>query len=328
MDCSLGIRSVMSAVVLACVLAHTGPVQAQDSPTKPIRMVVGFGRGGGTDVIARIIAPALSESLGQPIVIDNVPGAGGSTAAAMVAKSPNDGSTVFLINSGHAVSAVMYKSLPYDAVKDFEPVMLIAASSLAVLVNKDFPAHDIPGLIALAKAEPGKLSFGSVGIGSAQHFAGELLRQMAGIDMHHVPYHDTNEAIDALQSNKIQVLCELVQAVMEKLRSGEVRALAVTSPVRWSAVPDVPTLGEQGVAGYDVTSWYGLVFPAGTPKPIVDKMHAAMSDLLKREAIRKAIADAGALVQPTTTEQFRQYIGAEIARWRRVRDRAGIQPQT
>jgi tripartite-type tricarboxylate transporter receptor subunit TctC len=226
------------------------------------------------------------------------------------------------------MSAVMYKSLPYDAVKDFEPVMLIAASSLAVLVNKDFPAHDIAGLIALAKAEPGKLSFGSVGVGSAQHFAGELLRQMAGIDMHHVPYRDTSEAISALQSNKIQVLCELVQAVMEKLRSGEVRALAVTSPVRWSAVPDVPTLGEQGVTGYDVTSWYGLVFPLGTPKPIVDKMHAAMNDLLKREAIRKAIADAGALVQPTTTEQFRQYISAEIARWRRVRDRAGIQPQT
>jgi tripartite-type tricarboxylate transporter receptor subunit TctC len=246
----------------------------------------------------------------------------------VVAKSPNDGYTAFLMNSGHAVSAAMYKSLPYDSVKDFQPVMLVATSSLAVIVSKDFPANDIKGLIEKARKEPGKLSFGSVGVGSAQHFAAELLRQQGGIDIKHIPYRDTAEELNALRTNQVQIVCELVQAVRGQVQSGEVKALGVTAPVRWPAMPDVPTLGEQGIAGYDVTSWYGLVFPAGTPKPIVEKMSKALNDLLRREAVRKAIADAGALAQPTTTEEFGKYISSEIAKWRRVRDRAGIAPQS
>jgi tripartite-type tricarboxylate transporter receptor subunit TctC len=329
---SLSIRPripvLLAVLVLSGILAPADAVQAQEWPDKPVRIVVGFGRGGGTDVIARIIAPALSEALGQSVLIENVPGAGGTTGADVVAKSPNDGYTAFLMNSGHAVSAAMYKSLPYDSVKDFQPVMLVATSSLVVLVSKDFPANDIKGLVEKARKEPGKLSFGSVGVGSAQHFAAELLRQQGGIDIRHVPYRDTAEELTALRTNQVQIVCELVQAVRGQVQSGEVKALGVTAPVRWPAMPDVPTLGEQGIAGYDVTSWYGLVFPAGTPKPIVEKMSKALNDLLRREAVRKAIADAGALAQPTTTEEFGKYIGSEIAKWRRVRDRAGIHPQS
>jgi tripartite-type tricarboxylate transporter receptor subunit TctC len=328
MTYSFNIRPLMAALVLSGILSHANAVQAQEWPTKPVRIVVGFGRGGGTDIIARIIAPALSNSLGQSVVVENVPGAGGAIAADAVAKSSNDGYTAFMMNSGHTVSAVMHNNLPYDSVKDFQPVMLVAAASLAVLVNKDFPANDMKGLVGKARREPGKLSFGSVGVGSVQHFAAELLRQQGGIDIQHVSYRDTTEALTALRTNQVQILCELVQAVLGQVRSGAVKALAVTSPVRWPSMPEVQTVGEQGIAGYDVTSWYGLVFPAGTPKPIVEKMNKTLNDLLNREAVRKAIAEAGALAQPTTTEEFGTYIASEIAKWRRVRDRAGIQPQS
>jgi tripartite-type tricarboxylate transporter receptor subunit TctC len=319
---------LLAVLVVSGILAQANAAQAQEWPSKPVRILVGFGRGGGTDIVARIIAPALSEALGQSVVVENVPGAGGTTAAGVVAKSPNDGYTAFLMNSGHAVSAAMYKSLPYDSVKDFQPVMLVASSSLAVVVSKSFPANDIKGLIEMARKAPGKLSFGSVGVGSAQHFAGELLRQQGGIDIKHVPYHDTTEEFTALRTNEVQIVCELVQAVRGPVQSGELKVLGVTAPVRWPSMPDVPTLGEQGIAGYDVTSWYGLVFPAGTPKPIVEKMSKALNELLRRESVRKAIADAGALAQPTTTDEFGKFIGSEIAKWRRVRDRAGIAPQS
>jgi tripartite-type tricarboxylate transporter receptor subunit TctC len=205
--------------------------------------------------------------------------------------------------------------------------MLAAASSLAIVTQPSLGVNDLPGLIALAKQRPGALKFGSVGVGSAQHFAGELLRQTAGIDVTHVAYQDTAEAIAALHSGAVQFLPEMVQAVLPQIRSGDLKALAVTAPVRWPMLADVRTVGEQGFEGYDVTGWHGLAFPAGTPHPVVDKMAKAMSAVLRREAVRKAVAEAGAMMQPTTTEEFAQFIEADIAKWRRVRDRAGILPQ-
>jgi tripartite-type tricarboxylate transporter receptor subunit TctC len=325
---SLGSRWLAKIVlVCACILAATAPSQAQDWPTHPIRIIVGFGRGSGTDIVARIVASALSENLGQPVLVDNRPSPGGTLAANEVAKSAADGYTALMMNSGHTISAVMYASLPYDSVRDFQPVMLVAASSLVIVTNPSLGVSDLPGLIALAKQQPGALKFGSIGLGSAQHFAGELLRQSAGIDVTHVAYKDTAEAVAALHSGQVQFLPEMVQAVLPQIRSGDLKALAVTAPVRWPTLADVRTVGEQGFEGYDVTGWHGLAYPAGTPRPIVDKTAKALSAVLRREAVRKAIAEAGAMLQPTTTEEFGQFIEADIAKWRRVRDRAGIHAQ-
>jgi tripartite-type tricarboxylate transporter receptor subunit TctC len=221
----------------------------------------------------------------------------------------------------------MYKSLPFDSVKDFQPVSLVATAGLIVVANKDYPASDLKGLIAAAKANPGKINFASVGLGSTQHFAGELFRQSTGTDIKHIPYRGTPAAIAAVRAKEVELLFELVQTVLGQVRAGDLKALAVTSAERWPALPDVPTAQEQGVAGYDVRSWYGVAFPPGTPRPIVDKLNKALADVLARDAVKKQIADAGAIVKSSTPEAFGKFIEDEIAKWRVVRDKAGIQPQ-
>jgi tripartite-type tricarboxylate transporter receptor subunit TctC len=260
-------------------------------------------------------------------VIENRPGAGSTIAATAVARADKDGYTAYLLNSGHTVSAVMYKSLQYDSVKDFQPVSLVATAGLIVVSNKNFPAKDLKELIAKAKAEPGKLDFATVGVGSTQHFSAELLRQSTGIDIKHIPYRGTPAAMTAVVAGEIPLLFELVQPVLGQVRAGELKALAVTSTERWPALPDVPTAREQGVSGYDVTSWYGLVFPAGTPAPIVAKTNAALRKVLAMPEIQEKIAAAGALVKASTPEELGKHIEDEIAKWRVVRDKAGIEPQ-
>jgi tripartite-type tricarboxylate transporter receptor subunit TctC len=327
MASSFAIRAAVAAIVLAAAVTHPARSQAQDWPTKPIRIVVGFGPGGGTDIVARILAPPLSEVLGQPVVIENKPGAGGTVGADLVAKSPNDGYTALLMNSAQPVSGVMLKSLPFDAIKDFQPVGLFASASLVVVASKDFPAKDIKGFVALAKAEPGKFSFASLGIGSAQHFAGELFRQISGIDIKHVPAEGTLQAIAAVRGNQTQVLFELVQTVLAPIKAGDLKPLGITAAVRWPTLPEVQTLQEQGVPGYDVTSWYGLAFPAGTPAPIVEKMNKAIYSVASRTAVRKAIADAGPIINVSSSEDFGNFLAGEISKWGAVRDKAGIKAQ-
>lgn len=300
---------------------------AQDWPARPIRIVVGFGPGGGTDIVARIIAQPLAEVLGQPVVVENKPGGGGMTGAESVAKAAKDGYTAFMENNGHAITAAMYKALPFDAVKDFAPVSLVATSSLVIVGGPSLAAKDVKGLIDAAKAAPGKIKYASVGLGSTQHFAGELLHQMAGIDIKHIPYRGTPAAIAAVRAKEVDLVFELVQPVLGQIRSGDLRALAVTAPQRYPALPDVPTVSESGVPGYDVTSWYGLVFPAGTPAAIVTKMNQALHEVLARETVRKQIADAGAVVQASTPDEFGRHVEQEIAKWQDVRAKAGIAQQ-
>jgi tripartite-type tricarboxylate transporter receptor subunit TctC len=309
------------------LLLSSVPVLAEILPKEPLHIVVGFGRGGGTDVVTRIIAPALAETLQHEVIVDNKPGGGGTTAAAIVASAPRDGSVAFMMNSGHTVSAVMYKNLPYDSLRDFQPVMLVASSSLAILTNKKVPAKNLQELTALARKDKGALSFGSVGLGSAQNFACELFRQAMGIEMRHKAYADTPTELTALKNGEVQVVCELVQAALPQIRAGELIPLAVTAPFRWPSLPDVQTVAEQGVQHYDVTSWYGLAFPAGVPANVVNATSQAMRTVLKRDAVRKALVEAGASVEPSTTEEFSGHLQSEIAKWRRVRDKAGIQPQ-
>ena len=221
----------------------------------------------------------------------------------------------------------MYKSLPFDSVKDFQPVSMVATAAFAVTANKDGGFDSLKSVIAKAKAEPGKLNYATVGLGSTQHFAAELLRQTAGVDIKHIPYRNSPAAIAALRAKEVHLLFDTVQAVLGQVKAGDLKALAVTSKERWPVVPDVPTFAEQGVAGYEVNTWYGMALPAGTPAPVVDKFNKAMKDVLAREAVRKAIGDAGAIVKASTPQELGAYLESEINKWKGVRDKAGIQPQ-
>jgi tripartite-type tricarboxylate transporter receptor subunit TctC len=290
-------------------------------------MLVGFGAGGGTDILARIVAPAMTAALGQPVVIENRPGAGGSIAANAVAKSAPDGYTAFLLNNGHAVSAVMIRSLPFDAVEDFQPVSMVATMPLVILAGPRAGFGDLQGLIDVAKHNPGNLNLASVGIGSTQHFAAELFFHSAGIKLVHVPYKGTPNAVAATISNETQVLVETLGSVIGQIKGRAVRALAVTSATRFPGLPNVPTAEEAGLPGYDVTTWYALVFPARTPAAIVDRTRAALRTALAREDVQKLMLNAAFLPGESTPEQLAAHMRSEIARWGSVRDKAGIKPE-
>ncbi len=321
-------RSIIAAVFAAGVIASAAaPAQAEWPADRPIRVLVGFGAGGGTDIVTRIVAQPLSELLHQTVLVENKPGAGGSIASTEVARAAKDGYTATMISTGHTVSAVMLKSLQYDAIKDFAPVAMVANSGFVIVARVDFPANDIKGLVALAKASPGKLNFASVGLGSTQHFAGELLLQDTGIIVTHVPYRGTPALVTALLAGQVDYGVELVHAVQGQVQAGKLKLLAVGSPQRWPTIPSVPTVAESGVPGYAVTGWYGWVYPAGTPKPIVDKTNAALKDVLSRPAVREQLAKVGAVVHVTSPEEFGAQIANEVAKWKAVRDKAGLEPK-
>ena len=317
----------MRTLAFAAALVVSIAASAQEWPARPVRMVVGFGAGGGTDILARILAAPLGELLGQPVVVENRPGAGGTIAAQQVAIAPADGYTAFLLNNGHAVGAVMYKSLPYDASADFQPVTLVATMPLVVVAGAKAPYADLQALIAAAKQSPGKLNFASVGVGSTQQFAGELLLQLAGVNLVHVPYKGTPHAIAAIQSGEAHLLVEVAASVLGQVRGGALKALAVTSARRFPNLPDVPTVAEAGIAGYDVTTWYALAFPAKTPASVVARLNAGVRTVLQRDDVRKQLANAAFVPETSTPEALAAHLRAEIARWSAVREKAGIEQQ-
>jgi tripartite-type tricarboxylate transporter receptor subunit TctC len=319
--------TIAAAFAAGILISAAAPATAEWPADKPIRVIVGFGAGGGTDIVARIVAAPLSELLHQTVVIENKPGAGGAIAGDQVAKADKDGYTASMISAGHTVSAVMVKAVRYDAVKDFSAVALVADSAFVVVARKDFPANDIKGLVALAKASPGKLNLASVGLGSTQHFAGELLGQMTGIDVKHIPYRGTPGVVAALLAQEVDYAVELLHAVRGQVQAGQLKLLAVGSPTRWPSIPNVPTVAESGVPGYSVIGWYGLVYPAGTPQVIVDKTYAALKQILARPDIREQMDKAGATVHVTTPAEFGKHIADEVAKWQAVRDKAGLTPQ-
>ncbi len=319
-------RIAVALFVAASSIAATS-AQAQDWPARPIRIVVGFGAGGGTDIAARIIAEPLSKALGQPVVVENRVGAGGTTAAEQVARSAKDGYTALMMSNAHVIAPAMYKSLRYNSVNDFQMVSMVGTAGLMLVTAPDFPAKDVKGLIAHAKKNPGKLNFGSPGVGTTQHFASEFMKQMAGLDIQHVPYKSTPATLTGLIAGEVQMVIELIQTVQGQVQAGKMRAIGVTSPQRFPTVPDIPTLAETGLPGYDVTSWYGLAFPAGTPAPIVEKTNKALRDLLATDTVRGQIAKVGALVKSSTPDELRAHIVSEIDRWKAVREKAGMEQQ-
>ena len=260
-------------------------------------------------------------------MVENRVGGGGTTAAEQVARAPKDGYTALMMSNAHVIAPAMNKSLRYNSVGDFQMVSMVGTAGLMLVTAPDFPAKDVKGLIAYAKKNPGKLNFGSPGVGTTQHFASEFLKQMAGLDILHVPYKSTPAVLTGLIAGEVQMVIELIQTVQGQVQAGKMRAIGVTSPKRFPTVPDIPTLAETGLPGFDVTSWYGLAFPSGTPTPIVERTNKALRELLATDTVRAQIAKVGALVQSSTPDELRTHIVSEIDRWKAVREKAGIQQQ-
>jgi tripartite-type tricarboxylate transporter receptor subunit TctC len=318
----------LTILLVAALLCASIPVTAQEWPQRTVQLVVGFGAGGGTDVVARIFAQALQDKLGQPVVVDNKPGAGGMIAAGLVAKAAADGHTLFVVNNGHVITGVMQKSLPYDTLKSFAPVSLLATAGLVIVTHPQFPARDVNELIARAKAEPGKITFASVGLGSTQHFGGELFKQMAGADMLHVPFRGSPAAVTAVLGRQVDVLFETVQAVLGQVQSGDLKALAVTGRERFPDFANVPTVIESGaLADYDTTTWYGIVAPAGTPPAVITRLNRALTEIAAEPAIQERMAKAGAVAKASTPDAFGKHMESELARWGKVREAASIAQQ-
>jgi tripartite-type tricarboxylate transporter receptor subunit TctC len=326
MPYSRGACATAVAITLAAIAAPSSLSAGEDWPTRPVRILVGFGAGGGTDVATRIIADPLGDVLGQRIVVENKPGAGGTIAADVVAKSPKDGYNAVMASLAHTVATATIKAQPYDAVADFAPVGVVANSAFVVVTKSDFPANDLRGLIALAKKEPGKLNYGSVSIGSTQHITAELLRLRAGIDAQHITFRTTPEVVTALLRKDISYAIELAHAVRGQVQAGELKILAVMTAKRWPSLPNVPTMTEAGIPDFEVLGWYGLLFPAGVSPAVVEKTHKGLAEVLARESVRNQLEGVGASANLSTPEEFKKLLASEVAKWREVAKAAGLEP--
>jgi tripartite-type tricarboxylate transporter receptor subunit TctC len=316
---------IMAALACALIAA---PAAAQDYPNKPIKLVVSFGPGGGADIVGRILGQAMQEKLGQPVVIENRPGAAGTIGNEAVARADKDGYTLGIMTAGQIIAAVMNKSLRYDTATAFEPISLVGTASLMLVARADFPATSVNDLIAAAKASPGKINLASPGFGATQHMSGELFKQMAGVDMLSVQFRTTPEAVTALLGKQVDILFDTVLAVIGQVQSGQLKAIGVTSKDRFPLVPNVPAIAESAaMADYNVTTWYGVFSTAGVPKPVVAKLNAALNEILKEEAVREKLNKAGVTVQGSTPEAFGKFMADELARWNKVREAAGIAQQ-
>ncbi|HEY1325741.1 MAG TPA: tripartite tricarboxylate transporter substrate binding protein [Casimicrobiaceae bacterium] len=284
-------------------------------PDRPIHLIVPFAPGGGNDTIARLVGDGLAKELGQPVVVDNRPGAGGIVGAEAAARAPADGYTLFLGGVGsHAINPNLHANLPYDPIKDFAPISLVASAPLILVVHPSVPAHSVRELIALAKAQPGKLNYASNGNGSSSHLAAVVFASMTGVDMVHVPYKGLAPALTDLLSGQVQLMFSSVVAILPHVKAGKLRALAVSSRERLSLLPDLPTIAEAGVPGYQSSSWYGILAPAGTPPDVVAKLNAALVKVVGAPEVRSALAKEGADPAGNSAEAFGAFIAAEKQR--------------
>jgi tripartite-type tricarboxylate transporter receptor subunit TctC len=312
---------VFAAAVLAsgAAAAQGNTAAAAPYPIKPIRLVVPFTPGGSTDILARAIGLELGKAWGQPVVIDNVPGAGGSLGADKVAKASADGYTLLMGHIGTlAVNPSLYPALPYDPVKSFAPVAWVARVPNVLVVNPQVAARSVKELVALAKSRPGQLNYGSGGNGSAANLATEYFKLQTGTSLLHIPYRGTAPAINDLIGGQIQVLFTGAPAVLSQIRNGQLRALAVSSPQRLPALPDLPTVAEAGYRDFEADQWYGVVAPAGTPREIVARLNAQINLALNAPELKARLTSEGAVATPTTPEAFGKHIASEIARWKPV----------
>jgi tripartite-type tricarboxylate transporter receptor subunit TctC len=316
-----------STLAAACAFAATA-IAADVYPSKPVRIVVPFPPGGPADVLARTVGDKLQATLGQPVVVDNRPGAGGNIGMELVAKAAPDGHTLALAPAGNlTVNPSLYRNVPYDVARDFAPVTVIAAVPNVLVINAQVPAKDLAELIAYAKANPGKLNFASPGAGSGAHLAGELLKSSAGIEMVHVPFNGIAPAVTAVVAGDVQVMFAGTSSAMPHVASGKLRALGVASPKRIASAPALPTLDESGLPGFDVTSWYSIVAPAGTPAAVIERLQREIAKALETPDVKTKLAGLGAEPVANTPSDFAGMIRVESAKWGKIVKDANIRPE-
>ena len=319
-------------VAFAAALASAGPsaspVAAEDFPNRPVTIIVASTPGGGTDIVSRIVAGQLSKQLGQPFIVENIAGAGSLTGTVVAAKARSDGYTLQTgLNASMAVNPSLFANLPYDPVRDFVPVGMLAEFPFAVVVSNNFPAHSIQELIALAKARPGEINYASAGNGTGQHLSMELFKLMTGVNIAHVPYRGAAPAYADVMSGQVPVFFDNLASALGQIKGGSVRALAVTGKQRSPLLPDVPTVAESGVPGYEYYVWFGLWAPKNTPQPIIEKLHAEVTKALASPAVKERIlADAGEPMAMPLAD-IDPFLKAEIAKWADVVKRSGIAVQ-
>jgi tripartite-type tricarboxylate transporter receptor subunit TctC len=315
----------MRALACSLALAASAGAWAQSYPAKPVRFIVPFPPGGSADILARAIGQKAGDGLGQSFVVENRPGAGTAIGAEALAKSPADGYAVMIGTvSSHAINPALNPKLAYDPVKDFTPISLVASIPFAMIVHPSVPAKSVPEFISLAKSKPGSLNYSSAGNGTSNHLAGELLKSMAGIDIVHVPYKGSAPALNDLVAGQVSLMFDLVLTAAPHVKSGAVRGLAVTGAKRSSALPELPTVAESGVPGYEVSAWFGIFAPAGVPQPLVQRLNAEFVKALQQPDLRQRLASQGAEPLTSTPDEFATYLRAEIAKWAKVVKDSGM----
>lgn len=309
-------RALLAATTALGLTTLVAPALAQGFPNRPITMVVPFAPGGGTDIAARIIAPKMAELLGQNVIIENVAGAGGNVGTNRVAKAAPDGYTILMGTiSTHAINPAVFKSMPHDPVKDFAPISLLVLVPSVLTVTNDFPAKDVRELIARLKAEPDKHSYASSGVATPQHLGGELFKTMTGTQMTHVPYRGGGPALQDVVSGKVAMIFDNLPSSAEQIRAGKVRGFAVTTKTRSPAFPDMPTMEEAGLPGYEIYSWNALFAPARTPRDVIAKINDAANKAIKDPGVAKRLMDLSNVIVGTTPEALAEHVAKELAKW-------------
>ncbi len=312
---------------LMLTLLVSGAAFAQNYPDKNIKIMQGFAPGGNADAIARAVGSEISKSVGQAVVVEAQAGAGGTIAATTVAKAKPDGYTLLLATGGHAVAGAIYNNLNYKTVQDFEMVSTITYFPFLIVINAENKIANFPALLTQAKASPGKIAYGTAGIGSTHHLAGELLASMAKVDLLHVPYRGDAGSITALLAGDVPFIIAPPTAVLTNIKAGKLKAIAATGPQRWVGLPDVPTVAEQGVPGYDVRSWAGLMAPAGTPKPVIDKLNAETLKAIQLPHVKTRLEEMGGDVRGSTPDEMKNMVAFETQKWTQVVNNAKIPKQ-
>ena len=314
-------RTILAGLALAVMATSAN---AQIWPTKPIRYVVPFAAGGTTDILARTISEKLSVALGQPVIVDNKPGAGGGVGAAEVAKAPPDGYTILGGTiSTHAINATLYSKLPYDPVRDFVAITLIARVPNMLVINNDIPAKNVAELIKLMKANPGNWNFASSGSGTSQHLSGELFKNMAGVEMQHIPYKGSPPALTDVMGGQVSMTFDNITTAWTLAKAGKLRAIAVTTAKRSPVAPDVPTLAESGLPGYEIGSWQGVFAPAGTPPDIVKRLNTEIVKIINMPDVQKRLLELGAEPVGNSSEEFTAFVKTEVVKWGDVVKKSG-----
>ena len=311
--------------VVLCVTAGAAPAQF---PDKQVKIIVPYPPAGTTDILARLIGSRLTERLKQPFIIENRPGAGGAIGSAAVAKSPADGYTLVMatVNS-HGINSALFKDLPYDAIKDFAPITIVGSTPNVLAVNPSVPAKNLAELLALARAKPGSLNFGSTSQGGSPHMSGELLKSMAKVDITHIPYKGAGPMLIDLIGGQVQLGFDNLPSSIGHIRSGKIRAIAVTTIKRFPGAPEIPTMAESGQPGYEVSAWFGLLAPAGTPKPVLDALYNNIAAILKQPDVAKQLLDVGAEPGGNTPEAYAKQIAADVEKWKKVVAATGVKAE-